>query len=120
MRCYVSPPVAENRVAAICSDGCADETSIYQQAVQANGSIQDTQLADTLEQQCGNETLTNPSGVQSSSPASSSASASGGSGGASGSTSPNAAGAAQILSSGAVIGSAVMLGAVALGGALVL
>lgn len=82
----------------------------------ANGSIEDTQLADTLEQQCGNETLTNPSGVQSSSPASSSAA----SGGASGSSSPNAAGVAQLMSSGAVIGSAVMLGAVALGGALVL
>lgn len=96
--------------------GCV--ATIYQQAVMANGSIEDTELADTLEQQCGNQTLTNPSGVQSSSPASSSASPS--ASGASGSSSGNAAGAVQVVSSGAVIGSVVMLGAVALGGALVL
>lgn len=84
----------------------------------ANGSIENTQLADTLQQQCGNETLTNPSGVDSSAGASTSGPSA--SGGASGSTSPNAAGASQILSTGAIYGTLVMLGAVAAGGALVL
>lgn len=93
--------------------GCV--ATIYQQAVQANGSIEDTQLADTLEQQCGNETLTTPSGVTSPSGSSSSPAASGS---ASGSDAPN--GAATLLSTGAVYGTVVMLGAVALGGALVL
>lgn len=84
----------------------------------ANGSIENTQLADTLEQQCGNQTLTNPTGVSGSGIASSSAPAS--SGGASGSTSPNAAGPAQLLSTGAIYGAMVMIGALAAGGALVL
>lgn len=95
--------------------GCV--ATIYQQAVMANGSIEDTQLADTLEQQCGNETLTSPSGVTSpSGGASSSAPAASGSA----TESPNGAGVATIMSTGAVYGTVVMLGAVALGGALVL
>lgn len=84
----------------------------------ANGSIEDTQLADTLQQQCGNETLTNPSGVDSSAAASSSGPSASAS--ASGSTSPNAAGPAQLLSTGAIYGTLIMLGAVAAGGALIL
>jgi hypothetical protein len=94
--------------------------SIYQQAIMANGSIADTSLASTLEQQCGNETLTSASGVVS---GSASASASGGaasSSAASASTSPNAAGVAQTLSTGAIYGAVAMIGAVAAGGALIL
>jgi hypothetical protein len=99
----------------------ADEFSIYQQAVKANGSISDTSLAGTLEQQCGNETLTNPSGVSSNGASSSSpASSASASGSASASTSPTAAGIAHVLSTGAIYGAVAMIGAVAAGGALVL
>jgi hypothetical protein len=95
-------------------------TSIYQQAVKANGSIEDTQLADTLQQQCGNETLTNATGVSGGGSSSSSSAASSSAPAASGSNSSNAAGIAQVLSTGAIYGTVAMLGAVAVGGALVL
>lgn len=100
------------------TEDLADISSIYQQAVKANSSIADTSFANTLQQQCGNETLTNtsPSGVAGASSAASSSPASS----ASGSTSPNAAGPVQIMSTAAIYGTVVMLGAVAVGGALVL
>ena len=88
----------------------------------ANGSIADSSLASTLEQQCGNQTLTSASGVVTGS-ASASASGSGAaasSSAASASSSPNAAGVAQSLSSGAIYGAVAMIGAVAAGGALIL
>jgi hypothetical protein len=93
--------------------------SIYQQAVMANGSIADTSLASTLEQQCGNETLTNPTGVTGSGIASSSSPAASGSQSASASAS-GAANAASVLSAGAFYGAVAMIGAVVAGGALVL
>jgi len=88
----------------------------------ANGSIADSSLANTLQQQCGNETLTATSGVVS---GSASASSTGGgaaasSSAASASTTPNAAGLAQSLSTGAIYGAVAMIGAVAAGGALIL
>lgn len=116
MCCYVSPFLdwvsANSRLTG----------RIYQQAVMVNGSIADTSLASTLEQQCGNETLTSPTGVSGSGIASSSAPAASGSQSASGSASDaaNAAGVASVLSSGAIYGAVAMIGAVAAGGALVL
>jgi len=87
----------------------------------ANGSIADSSLANTLQQQCGNETLTATSGVVSgSASASSTGGAAASSSAASASTTPNAAGLAQSLSTGAIYGAVAMIGAVAAGGALIL
>jgi hypothetical protein len=86
----------------------------------ANGSIADTSLASTLEQQCGNETLTATSGVVTGSSSASATGAGASSSAASASSSPNAAGVAQSLSSGAIYGAVAMIGAVAAGGALIL
>jgi hypothetical protein len=86
----------------------------------ANGSIADTSLASTLEQQCGNETLTATSGVVTGSASASATGAGASSSAASASTSANAAGVAQSLSSGAIYGAVAMIGAVAAGGALIL
>lgn len=87
----------------------------------ANGSIADSSLASTLQQQCGNETLTATSGVVSgSASASSTGAAAASSSAASASTTPNAAGLAQSLSTGAIYGAVAMIGAVAAGGALIL
>ena len=87
----------------------------------ANGSIADSSLASTLQQQCGNETLTSASGVVTgSASASASGSSAASSSAASASTSPNAAGLAQSLSTGAIYGAVAMIGAVAAGSALIL